>query len=359
MKKTVLAGLLLTFSIFAFSQTNASDSSWKTLEYAQVAFDCGNYGEALRLANKASAQRKAEIQHEYNIMEVAITPKQVQRVGSEFVKVLPILEERGQKEAIQITNKYLKLYGKDFFKDDINVLTDWIKEKGVYPECDYLLGQIYQVEGEYSVSYTFYQKALSETEYLDIPDSKYEILYSMAQLNKLRGDKDSYEKTLLLILDNDQNYKNKSLLNAIVRTIKQDKVQNVDRLFMLYRAESKYSLKALADLSSLYEAENLHLEALKFSALGVIEAFTHIDEILKARDSRYKYTTFRDFLSECGKYDDIVEWGQKNNIWNLMYDLGEKAGKNGCLVFSQNFFSAMAGSCPDPYYKALSKERIK
>ena len=79
MKKTVLAGLLLTFSIFAFSQTNASDSSWKTLEYAQVAFDCGNYGEALRLANKASAQRKAEIQHEYNIMEVAITPKQVQR----------------------------------------------------------------------------------------------------------------------------------------------------------------------------------------------------------------------------------------------------------------------------------------
>ena len=42
-----------------------------------------------------------------------------------------------------------------------------------------------------------------------------------------------------------------------------------------------------------------------------------------------------------------------------MYDLGEKAGKNGCLVFSQNFFSAMADSCPDPYYKALSNERIK
>lgn len=343
------------FSSFSQDQTL---SSWKILENAQLKFDSGNYGESLNLANKALNQRKYEVNSEYNILDIAITPAQVRRAGEDIKEVLNVLVEREQKDAVSVIEKYLKLYGKDFFDNNIHNLVNWLKNKAVYPEADYLIGQIYQMEGEFNTAVNFYNKAYSEKEYLDIPDIEFDILYSLAYLYKINDDLDKFEKTLLLILDDDSYFKNELLKSSVLRNIDLDRAENVDRLFYLYRAESKYSLKALYELSFIYESRDDEDKALVCSALAAIEAFTHIFNTIIEHDSRFVYTDLKMFLVECSKYEEIVNWGRNNNVWESFYLFAERAGKHGKLVFAQELYLVLSQSIPDEYYRALCAKRI-
>jgi tetratricopeptide (TPR) repeat protein len=356
-KSTLFLILFALASINVFSSEN--EASWKILEQAQVKFDSGNYGESLNLANNALSNRKEEVRSEYRILEDAVTPAQVRKAGNDLNDVIPVLEEREQKTALKIIDKYLKLFGKDFFNNDIKVLLSWLKNKDVFPEADYLIGRIYQMEGEFQTALTFYSKAWQEKAYLDISDVQFDILYSMAFLYNINNDDEQVEKTLLLVLDNDEAFKNELLRDSIVRTVNQDKAENVDRFFMLYRAEAGYSLRALFELSNLYDKRGDSKNALICSALGAVEAFTHIFAAISERDSRFKYTTYSAFLNECAKYEEIVEWGKNKNVWETMFLFADRSAKVGKLVFARNLYLSLANSLPDTYYKALASERLK
>lgn len=67
---------LFCFQIFAVSY---SEKSWRILEQAQVCFDSKNYGDAFKYANQALSLRKEESENEYNILDAAISPVQVDR----------------------------------------------------------------------------------------------------------------------------------------------------------------------------------------------------------------------------------------------------------------------------------------
>ena len=95
-RKTFFAcAFSLAFS-FAFPVTapkhpDSMNVSWRVLENAQVAYDSTMYGEALNLANKAKESRRAEIEWENYILESALSPLAVRRVGDFFSDVLNIL----------------------------------------------------------------------------------------------------------------------------------------------------------------------------------------------------------------------------------------------------------------------------
>ena len=342
-------------SIFCVSY---SEKSWRILEQAQVCFDSGNYGDALKFAREASVSRKNETENEFNVLDKAISPAQVRKAGDEFSAVLKVLKEREQKEAADIIEKYLKLYGNSYYKDSIHNMLDWLKERNVYPEADYLTGKIYQVEGEYAQSLSFFERAYSEKDYLDISDMQYEILYSIGFSAKINGDLEKFEKTLLLILNNDEFFKNELLKKSITQAISDDKNENVDRIFLLYRADSKYSLMALSELGDLYETRKESKKALECSSLAAVESFAHILTAIEQRNSQFKYTSLENFFEECKKYEEILIWSQKNNVWSIFYQLAKRAGANGNIIFAQTLYSVMANSIPDSYYRSLSAGQL-
>lgn len=357
-KKLSISFLLFAFLSFFVFATDFSVPSWKILEQAQVYFDLGDYGEAIKLSKVALTTRKEEIVEEYNILDIALTPVQVRRVGVEFDKVLEVLELREQKKAISIINKYLSLYGKAKFKDDVHQMREWLRNKASYPEANYLIGQVYHLEGEYEIALDFYKKAYLEKDYLDIPDVEFEILYSIAYLSKLQGDDEAFEKTLLLILSRDEFFSDELLKTAILRTIDADKAENVDRLFMLYRATGDYSFRALYELGNLYESRKDERQALFCSALGTLEAFTHILSIIQERDSHFNYTNYKEFLDECSKYEEIVNWGIKNNVWEMFFTFANRSSKQGSLLFAKSMYITLASSMPDEYYKTLAQKML-
>jgi len=358
-KKIVLiCGLTLSTSLL-FSQVapkrpDSKNYSWRILESAQVAYDAAYYGEALNLANNAKEKHRAESDWERYVLETALAPLAVRKAGDEFGEVLKVLREREEKDAIGLIEKYTRLYGEEKFDGSISKLVSWVKAKAVYPEADFLIGKIYQLEGEYPTAYTFYEKARLEREYLDIPDTHYEILYSMVNLAREAKNLKDYEEALLLILDSDSKFKDKTFKDAFLKILLSNKVENADRFFMLFRADSTKSLIALYELGNLRYTNKKVEESLTYSALASIEAFTHIYETICERDTGYVYTTYSEFLEKCGKYSDIMVWCEENHVWELMYQMADRLSQYGNKKLAKTFFEKLATSVPDDYWKAES-----
>ena len=361
MKKALIFALLL-FCSLCFAQTprklSNEEAPWRILSQAQLAFDSGNYGESLKLANKAKENRQDQITWESYILERALSPREVSRVGYHFSDVRAILRERDEHEAVTLLTEYEGRYTRDFFKNNVYLLADWIKESAVYPEADFLLGKIYQLEGEYSMASHFYEQARKNASHLDIHDQLYDILYAMASLNHQMGKMEEYEQILLLILDDDSFFKNKHLVRSIKRMLDADKEENVDRLFSLYRAKPNHSLQALYELGNLYASREDEENAYTCSILAVLEAFTHVFESLSQRDSFYEYVTLADFLQKTGRYPDILEWSDRQKFFESLFTLADRSASCGKLLFARELYLVLANNLPDEYWKAEALNRL-
>ena len=362
MKKNVLLIIFLCLSSVFFAiapkKVPPEEYSWILLEAAQVDFDGGKFGEALNLALKAKENRRLESTYEYAVLEKAITPRQVTRVGNHFEDVILILKERDETEAVQIINYYIDLYGTARFDESIKNLAEWIRQKEVYPEADYLIGKIYQLEGEYVTAAKYYDSAFKNSLFLDVPEQKINILYSQAKLAEDMGDMKQCEEYLTLIIHNDSHFTDRVLLDSFTRTVNTDKPESINNFFLLYRAESRLTLNALHELCDIYENQKQKKRALECTCLGAVEGFTHIHKSLEERDSDYKYDTFRKFLSDCAEYPDIIRWASDNHVWEFFFEMADRAGSSGSLVFASKMFEDLANACPDSYWKAKALNRL-
>ena len=349
----------VAFAAKAPKHPDAKNVSWRVLENAQVAYDAAKYGEALNLANKAKESRKAEVEWENYILESALSPLAVRRVGDFFNDVLNILRERDETEAISLIERYTNLHGEAFYHNSVSELVAWVKAKAVYPEADFLIGKIYQLEGEFHTAYNFYEKARTEREFLEIPDTHYDILYAMVNLAREEKNYKNYEEALVLILDSDENFKDKKFQNAFMRILKTPNANNVDRFFLLFRANSKASLEALYEYGNLRYKTGDVGSALMASALGAIEAFTHIFETICERDTSYSYSTFSNFLKKCGEYDDILSWCESHYVWEIMFQMADRVRESGNTVLADSFFKTIKKSMPDEYWQAEAASKLR
>ncbi len=362
MKKLILSAvLLLSFSLFAQvvpKKPVSSEFSWRILQDAQFAYDKGEFSKAMNLANKAKANRVAESDYEVYILDVALSPLAVRRAGENFDSVLEVLKERDQTEAISIINRYLSLYGEKFFQYSVHKMEDWVEAKRVYPEADFLIGKIYRLEGEYKTAIDFYEKARLESSFLDIPDQIFDILYEMADLMLHQHENEKYKQALLLILDNDSNFKDNVLRRAMLKIIDADKASNVDRFFDLFRASSPKTLNALYNISVIFEEEGEVENSLFASALGTIESFGHILDSISGRDANFEFKSLAVFLNKIGEYEDISLWCEQNHFWDNLIAFCKKVAARGDIIYANATLEVIAENSPDPYTRSAAKASI-
>lgn len=363
MKRVILSLIFLLSSLTVFSQVvpkkpSSAELSWRILQEAQFAYDTGSFALAMNLANKAKANRVAESDYEVYVLDTALSPLAVRRAGEDFDSVLEVLIEREQTEAIRIIKRYLELYGPRFFSYSVHKMEDWVEAKRVYPEADFLIGKIYRLEGEYKTALDFYEKARLESEFLDIPEQQYDILYEMADLLKNRDDREKYKQALLLILDKDPNYKDQVLKRAMLKIVDANKASNVDRFFDLFRASSPKTLNALYSISLIFEEEGEAENSLFASALATVESFSHILLSISGRDENFEYTNLTDFLKTLSEYEDICNWCEENHFWDNLVSFCRKASKRGDIIYSNAMLEIIAENSCDSYTRTAAKAII-
>lgn len=356
MKKAFWVFLISIFSIFCLSAVEQTLKNYAFLyEDALVSFDERDYGKALKLCEDAILSRKLQITSEIEILHNAIQPRQVQRVGSRISDIIKVLNERDEYDAVNLINFYLKKKGEPYFQDNINTFLQYLESIKVYPEAQKLIGDIYKIEGEYAFAENYYRESLKNADVLDIPDQRYEILYLLAELSELQNDTDEREKRLLTILQEDRYYLDKAFVNSMKRTIKSGRKDSIEKFFSMYRADSYYMLKAYTDLADLYFSVQDYEKALVFSALSSITGYTKIVSVVSKRNLDFENSGISSVLFEASLYEDLVEWGNKNRVWDGFITLSKVALKTENPVFAESLLKTMAENSPD---KNCQKEAV-
>ena len=353
MKKTVLFFILsaVCFSLFAAEKKAKIDESVEAYRMAIEAMDAQDYGKALKYSEDAILYRKQRIENQINTLKNSLSAKRVQAAGDHFDPVLTVLDNRKEYETASIINYYIKKKGREYFDDSISNLLKYLYNSKDFPEAHKIIGDIYKLEGEYTFAEEYYLMALDKSEVLDIPDEKYEILYMLVDISRLQKDYDKMEVRLLNILAEDSCYRDTALIRSMTETIKSNKEDSMEKFFKLYRADSYISLNAYSQLARYYYDNDQMERALQFASLAVITGFSRIDEVLQSRDSSYEYENLGVFLQQASFYDDIIEWGSKNSVWESFNILASYSKKFGSLKFSQNLLRTIARYTPEKYWQ--------
>lgn len=314
-------------------------------------FDKQNYGLSLKYCEDAILYRRQYIEYQLDTLKKSLSAKRVNAVGDKIDDVLAILKERKENECISIISYYTKKYGSDFFGNSISRLLSFIESSAVYPEAHKLIGDIYKLEGEYEFAEQYYTLAISNSNVLDVPEEKYEILYELSEISRLQGDLPKMETRLLNVLAEDKNFLDNALTSSMQNTIRGNKKDSMEKFFKLYRADSYKCIKAYNELAQYYENLGENERALKFASLCVITSFSKISSIIKSRNSSYEYENMNTFFQEACFYEDIIIWGSENEVWESFNNLAKLTLKLGYKNFARELLVVLSQFSPEVYWQ--------
>ncbi len=333
---------------------NSSEQSGLYLEKAELAYDSAKFEDAIVLVEKAKKSRKAEIDYNLFLLDEALKPVAVQKAGDSIKNVLNILKERNSNNAIDLINRSLIKYGEEKFHNSISELYNFYKSLYEFPEADFLMGKLFFLEGDYKLANKYYMSALQNYEVLDIKETKFDILYNLAELAQITNESEKLEKTLLLITAEENDNLN---MNMIKKSFINSK--DSDIFFGLYRTNKYFSLKAYILLTDFYLSKNEYEMALDASLNAVLTSFSIIESTLKERDYEYKYSTVQKAFMNCIKYSDISDWAEKNEVWKGFYQFAQLSKIKNKKLFFESINTSLYLWCPDAYWKELAFIALK
>ncbi len=344
-----LSFLFLCLTIFAVDLVN--EPSVQAFRDAKALFLNKEYGKSLNKCEDAITFRKENVEDELEIISKAVSSKQVQKAGDKLDEILKVLTERNELIPITLIKKYFTLKGESYFDNSLAALVNHIKSKEHYPEVYKLIGDIYKLEGEYTFAEEYYSKALNYSSVFDIPNDKYEVLYLLAEISEINQDFERMEIRLLNILVDDPFYKNKNLTSSMYNTLKSPKKDSFEKFFKLYSASNYFSLNAYYKLSDYYYKTNQIEKAINFASLSVITSVQKINEIIKKRNINFEYKNIESLLYQIQYYEDIIQWGNDNNVWASFNLLARLSTKVNNLTFSTKLLKVLAQYSPEEYWR--------
>ena len=331
----------------------------KILMEATVEFDKLDFGSSLKYVEEAKEQRRKQIDWEYQTLQTSFKSFDVKKAGDSLDNIIPVLIERQDYDSLEIIKRYLSSSANEVILNSKTNLLGYLKKIRPFPEADKLAGDIYKLEGEYDLALRYYTEALKNSDILDIPDEKYDILYEMADISYTLKDEERYEKDLLLIVAQDKAYKDESLVKAMTNTIESTKIDCVEKFFKLYRSNNYNVLTAYSNLAEYYENKNEMKKALTCGALCALTGFSKIFNVVSKRNPDFVYTNVESLILEANHYSDIVEWGIDNNVWKGFNVFAELAYKSTNPIFAVQLYSILKDCSPEDYWREKAEIRLK
>lgn len=354
---TCVSFILVGASCFAISLPLFQNST-RMLEDAQFAFDSGEFGKALKLAEESKLLRQQEVDACLSALNQALHPQEVQDAGDDIPAVIAVLQSRDVYDVVALIEYMSALHGEIYFSNSINEMLEHLEDKRIFPEASHLVAKVYEYEGEYELSYSYYTDAWNHSAVLDIPERKYDILYDMANLSYNFNDYENCEKALMLIIASDPYYSNDGFAAALGNSVQRG--YSADKVFNLYRSDCYRSIPAFYRLTELYQEQGRHQEAFKMALFGILSSFTRMDSFLSNRLTEFQYKGLNDFFAIAVSNYELAEWTMEQGFWRCFYrlaDLGSQLFPEN-KDFSDQLFAVMAQSAPENYWRQLAVSKM-
>ena len=359
MRKLVFVSIALLLSSMVFAiELPLFQKSARLLEDAQFAFDSGEYGKALLLAEEARLLRQKEATESLEALNVALHPQEVQNAGDNIRDVVAVLQSRDVYDVVNLIEYTTTVHNGTFFNGSITEIQNHLAAKKIFPEAVHLMAKIYEFEGEYELSYSYYMDAWNNADILDITESKYDILYDMANLCYNFNDYENCEKALMLIIASDPYYGNDGFTSALTNSVQRG--YSADKIFNLYRADCYRSIPAFFRLTELYVEQERYQEAFKMSLFGTLSSFTRMNNFLANRVTEFQYENLREFFYTAINNYELAEWSMDQGFWRCFYrlaDLGSQMFPEN-EDFAKELLVVIAQTAPESYWRQLAVAKL-
>jgi len=325
--------------------------TWTLLEKGKLAFERGEFGDALNLCESARLRHEKTIRGYLETLRVAMLSREVRKAGDDIGKVRAILVTRDENDVVAALDAVLLNHPAAEFGNSLDRLLDWLADCVAYPEADYMSGMIYETESEYSLALSYYRKAWLNRHLLDVADQRFPIAYHLADLSRRAGDFSAHEQYLMLIVQDDKLFgrpgEESPTLRSMVRSLRAE--TSPQKFFMLYRHSNKRALRAYHDLAVFYYFDSgKRVEpALDCAVMASCIALTALTEALPRYDFAYVYTDFSDALRRAAASPELLEWCEENQVWDSFLILGTILVENGNRETGSAILADLIANCPE------------
>jgi len=245
------------------------------------------------------------------------------------------------------------------FGQALQLYKDAISMAGIFPEAELAVGDIYFEEGEIDLARTQYEKAYNLRSAFYIPDTRYDVLYKLADLYEVEELYNQMESSLGSIVDDDRRFAETSTYRLQTQVVKNYLDNGLDRILVLYSFEDSITARAHSKLGWFYYRTGRNTQAISHLLYSVIYRVTRMKTWLHDRDVDYQFTNLPDLLESIATTRDLASYADDTEFYKDLYYLAGATYADGYAQQAATLWRIISGSPLAGTYQGLSGKQLQ
>lgn len=226
--------------------------------------------------------------------------------------------------------------------NSLSALRKACDELSSFPEAEYWIGRVYAVEAEPRLAELQYKRAWDKRVALEIPDERFDILQSLADLYSSQKSWYSYGECLEKAVAEDPLFGEKQsfLRSAMERALGQ---QGFDRFYGLYHAAYGPWTRAERDLGSFY-LDNGRPQALIHLAVAANSLLSRCGSRIAERDPAWEYGGLAGLLERIEADRELAAFARSTGLYETLQRLGLALERSGYRESAREVWGVLAAT---------------
>jgi tetratricopeptide (TPR) repeat protein len=340
---------------------------WYTMEQGKFYFREGDYGSALMAFEDARRQRRTMYTRmEQNFINFLSTPE-VRRLGDSLTLLETYIGDRGQTEAAAALGELYYRRPRASLNDSAAAALTELGRLKDYPEAEYWIGEVYRVEGELGLAIGQFRKAYGQRALLETPGFEIELLYKIADINRIRREYTEMERTLLEIIEGtgpggaprDSYWSGES--GTFTRTSMERALQTdgINRFLTLYRYNNSAVEKAHRLLGFYYYAVGRHTPAAEHLMFAfLLQNTVIIEEVIRSRYD-FTFSTLDALMGEALRKPELAAYIEDMEYYRTAYYLGTALYATGKPAAASGFWNFLSNQGTAGEWRGRAQSQLR
>lgn len=203
------------------------------------------------------------------------------------------------------------------------------EEHGEIPEAVFLMGQIYEKEGEFQFARQYYERALELRKQFYVQEDVYQVQYRLASLYHAQKKYREYEKTLReIIYEHPESHAERyeKFRDALVRIVT---TEGFETVLKLYRLKNDFATRANRELGIFYCKTGRSYQAVLHLTLSQVALASTLIEEQRYLDPTYQFTSLSELVERSYSRSYLRTFLQESGAWEGFYYLASSLYLHG------------------------------
>lgn len=192
--------------------------------------------------------------------------------------------------------------------------------RGIYPEAEYFLANIYLREGNTSLAKLHLQESRQQKDFFKVKMDYAQAVYDLADISIVEGDfikAIEYLREIAFLSESYQEAFSNGGLSKYNELFleKRRGIEGFPLVFNLYRFPYDNSVKAHIKLAKIYYDLQVYSLAVNHFLFALIGEFSRVYDMVEYYEPDYTFETFRSFISKVKEYPRTRELFKSSQIW--------------------------------------------